>query len=250
MELPFAVESSTNHVSSLPHDAAALGSSNHGDDDAGSLVTASSQGSLIQSQHSSSYEPARQQQQQQQQQQQSSKNHQPPVSISSSLAATGSRVASVFSNLTTTTKQTPTEPVETIDFTSYVNVWETDADEVDILLPSSNSNDSWNKGQLSSSSGGDLLTLLLNRVGPESGDNNMVQLLEQAHQSAQKAAQAKLSGHLQEALDHHAASAKLFHQAALLAKPSHGTRKEAFCIGVACYSVLSLFLLHPLTSAL
>jgi hypothetical protein len=153
--------------------------------------------------------------------------------FASSFASTGSRVASVFSSLKmgTTTEasqqqqqqlqllqqqqqqqlEPQREPLETIDFT-YVNVWETDADEVDILLPHQSNDPGENTPK------GDVLTLLLNRIP----DCALVQLLEQANQSVTKAARAKQEGELQQALDHHAASAKLFYQAALASKEHHG----------------------------
>jgi hypothetical protein len=224
MELPFAVESSE-------------------DTDAGSLVATSSQGSLLLSRESYSLQPMI--------------SINTSRSFSSSLAATGGRVASVLSQLATTAastrhstrqaqqpaqtlhsapsrspsklenqqqKQQP-QALETVDFT-YVNVWETDADEVDILLLSSD-----DPFLSRDDPKGDILTLLLNRVGPEEGstvsdsENStdfLVSLLERANESGTKAAHAKRRGDLQQALDHHKASAKMFHEAAVLSKQSHG----------------------------
>ena len=293
MELPFAVEASSD-LSSIPLTPSNVTAESNNEDDAGSLVTASSQGSLVQSQ-STEYDQMLSTNQHSntpsnlspQTPSPKQPSHHPrlvenrgsglkpssysiassssrtaatappphhheqattvdpkPSTFSSSLVATGSRVASVLSHLTTTAatslsgtadqqqertldQQKQQRPLETVDFFTYVNVWETDADEVDILLPSSTNNPLETRANQET---GDILTLLMNRVGSndnigESQDEDvarLVDLLEQANQTAHMASLAKQEGNLQQALDYHTRTAKIFHQAALLAKPSHG----------------------------
>ena len=149
--------------------------------------------------------------------------------LTSSLAATSSRVASVFSNLTATKSSStvPTasgdgsrktarghHPVDTLDVNSYVNVWETDDDEVEIVLPDGGSEDPSNKPIYR----GDILSLLLN----QSVDDSLIVDLERANHFMAGAAQAKQRGQLQQALDQHTAAANIFYQVAVASKEHHG----------------------------
>jgi hypothetical protein len=109
---------------------------------------------------------------------------------------------------------------EVIDFT-YVNVWDTDADEVDILLSTETEEDDDRSDPHPTSDRrgperGDILAALISGTpwADDSTAEDFVVLSEQANRAAAQAIQAKRRGNLQEALDAHATAAKLFREAA------------------------------------
>jgi hypothetical protein len=109
---------------------------------------------------------------------------------------------------------------EVIDFT-YVNVWDTDADEVDILLSTGTEEDDDRSDPHPTSDRrgperGDILAALISGTpwADDSTAEDFVVLSEQANRAAAQAIQAKRRGNLQEALDAHATAAKLFREAA------------------------------------
>jgi hypothetical protein len=112
------------------------------------------------------------------------------------------------------------EEEEVIDFT-YVNVWDTDADEVDILLSTGTEEDDDRSDPHPTSDRrgperGDILAALISGTpwADDSTAEDFVVLSEQANRAAAQAIQAKRRGNLQEALDAHATAAKLFREAA------------------------------------
>lgn len=111
----------------------------------------------------------------------------------------------------------PTIETETIDFT-YVNIC--DEDEIDIVLADEQYDEEDGPSQAHR---GDILTILLS--GGASDDAHVpkvVEWMEQANQAAAAATDAKKDGNLQTALDSHAASAKLFRNAAAVLKEQNG----------------------------
>lgn len=74
---------------------------------------------------------------------------------------------------------------------------------------------------------GDILNLLLQQEQQSTTNNNNMQtltsLLEQANEAIQMAFQAKQSGELLKALQHHTMAAKLFFRAAGETQSKHGT---------------------------
>jgi hypothetical protein len=113
---------------------------------------------------------------------------------------------------------------EVIDFFTYVNVQETDADEVDVLLAGGDPGMMPAQGLSGSSSEQlwippNVLTLFLSgRAEDNDSVIKVVDLSEQANEAVKRAAAAKQELKLPEALDAHSTAAKLFYEAALLLK--------------------------------
>ena len=180
----------------------------------------------------------------------SNSNSNTPVPI------TGSRISSVWSQFGATvsnvSKARPDpRKTETIDFMdTYVNVYETDADEVDIILAGGDPgianqyNPAANTDQ-EQGLRGDILTILLS--GPlhldadadadsedgGGGGETIVTQCEDANRATARAAQAKKDGNLQEALDAHTQAAKLFREAAIHIGEGNGA---------LCYTMLHVSL--------
>ena len=154
---------------------------------------------------------------------------------------TGSRVSSVLSHfgISSTTKRGQEysssapkhdeDDAEIIDFT-YVNVQETDADEVDILL--AGGDPGWvhqhalSSGTLSENAPvpPNILALFLSgRAEDNEVTLKLVDLSEQANEAVQRAAASKQEFKLSEALDAHSTAARLFYEAALLLKDRNST---------------------------
>jgi hypothetical protein len=152
---------------------------------------------------------------------------------------TGSRISSVWSQFGATVSgasNTRPDPrkTETIDFMdTYVNVCETDADEVDIILAGGDPGIASNNPAADQEQGlrGDILTILLSGplhldANPEDGGGGgetIVTQCEDANRATARAAQAKKDGNLQEALDAHTQAAKLFREAAIHIGEGNGT---------------------------
>lgn len=151
-------------------------------------------------------------------------------------SSAGSRVSNVLCHFglssstkrggpTTSSAPKPEEDdAEIIDFT-YVNVQETDADEVDILLaggdPGLVQQHSLSAGSLHEHAPAppNILALFLSgRAEDNAVTLKLVDLSEQANEAVQRAATAKQEFKLSEALDAHSTAARLFHEAALLLK--------------------------------
>jgi len=103
------------------------------------------------------------------------------------------------------------QDMELVDFTQYVNVTETDATEVDVLV---------NQGVLIGEATnpeprGDVLALLMS--GDAQNGELVVSQCEEANNASHKAANAKKSGDLTSALQNHSLAAKLFRDAAIAA---------------------------------
>jgi len=189
-------------------------------------------------------------------------HHQPDAPLSSfantgvALKAAGSKVSSVLMNfgfnrnsnnnrsdeipLHSATHQAMNPPPQqhqqqydnqetTIDF-AYINV--TDEDEVDIWLDDRNHNTSHSStavvgegdhdsndetGANNSRGRTDVLAVLLQQQ-----EGRLVEYTENANQAAAQADAAKKVGNLQEALNRHTESARLFHEAAVLVKEHDG----------------------------
>lgn len=233
MELPFAVQadstSSSTPSSGLPKSAAATNrpvqASLQDSVDNDSLVTAESEGSF----HDEGEETDR--------------FHVPVVDAwqsqkprASTSGATTNRVSHVLSQwglggtksrdgASTADRATPEHhdddnDDEIIDFT-YVNVQETDADEVDILLAGGDPGMAPLSGSLSEhlATPPNILALFLSGRAEDSQVTlKLVDLSEQANEAVQRAATAKEEFKLSEALDAHSTAAKLFYEAALLLK--------------------------------
>ena len=230
MELPFAVEASDKR-SQLQQSVT----------DSSSLVTASSQGSLIET---DTYDPILPPKQ-------NPPEHvnilsEPPVSnavTSTNNNSVGSRVTSALSHFggnPSSHERIPNEEneTETIDFT-YVNVWETDEDEVDIIIAGCDPTNS--QEEVPSR---DILSVLLSGNAQQNGESErIVAFSEEANQAAARASQAKKEGNLQEALDAHTAAAKLFQQTALMLKELDGTlsKSECICFRLCTHSSLLFF---------
>jgi hypothetical protein len=132
---------------------------------------------------------------------------------------------------------------EVIDFT-YVNVWDTDADEVDILLSTETEEDDDRSDPHPTSDRrgperGDILAALISGTpwADDSTAEDFVVLSEQANRAAAQAIQAKRRGNLQEALDAHATAAKLFREAAGRIQGSNGTWRPQCSISANATSV-------------
>lgn len=103
------------------------------------------------------------------------------------------------------------QDMEVVDFTQYVNVTETDATEVDVLV---------NQGVLIGEATnpeprGDVLALLMS--GDAQNGELVVSQCEEANNASHKASNAKKSGDLTSALQNHSLAAKLFRDAAIAA---------------------------------
>jgi len=98
--------------------------------------------------------------------------------------------------------------MEIIDFTQYVNVTETDVDEVDISI-----NQFFLTGQDMIEIEGDVLSLLMS--GNAKNGELVISRCEEANQSSQLASNAKKIGDLTVALQHHLLAAKAFRDAAV-----------------------------------
>jgi hypothetical protein len=153
---------------------------------------------------------------------------------------TGSRISSVWSQFGATVSgassalnaRPDARKTETIDFMdTYVNVCETDADEVDIILAGGDPGIA-NPNPADQEQGlrGDILTILLS--GPlhldadhedDGGGETIVTQCEDANRATARASQAKKDGNLQEALDAHTQAAKLFREAAIHIGEGNGT---------------------------
>mmetsp|Transcript_23225 Transcript_23225/g.35220 ORF Transcript_23225/g.35220 Transcript_23225/m.35220 type:complete len:570 (+) Transcript_23225:146-1855(+) len=101
--------------------------------------------------------------------------------------------------------------IEVVDFTQYVNVTETDATEVEVLV---------NQGVLigeetNPEPKGDVLALLMS--GDAQNGELVVSQCEEANDAAHKASYAKKNGDLASALQNHSLAAKLFRDAAIAA---------------------------------
>jgi hypothetical protein len=165
-----------------------------------------------------------------------------------STTTTGSRFSSVLSqfgvtvssasNSNSNSNARPPEQLrktETIDFMdTYVNVCETDADEVDIILAGGDPGIATQQDGANQEQGlrGDILTVLLSGPlhsnNPEDDDGGeggetIVTKCEDANRATARAAQAKKDGNLQEALDAHTQAAKLFREAAIHIGEGNGT---------------------------
>lgn len=160
--------------------------------------------------------------------------------LTSSLFSTGSRMATAaFSQLATATTSASQKSIVVarkypqqrpqaslnggIDGTdhTYVNVWETDADEVDVVLPRTGLSGVHGRQSLDElyRDRGDILGVLLSDVV----NSTTVQLLEQANEMVHQASQSKHDGDLSKALDSHTTAAKFFYQAAMEMKNHKGT---------------------------
>lgn len=204
MELPFAVESSLENASVQ-----------HSSLDGSSLVTASSQGSLTPVETASQPIPLK------------ASNDQ---GFFSSFSKSSSKVSAVLSHFgvvgtkPSASTEYPVQETETIDFT-YVNVCETDAEEVDIVIPGVTEGH-----EDESSSSSDILSFLLSGAiheNPESQE--LVELCEEAYDYMNKALDAKKAGRLQGALDAHTTAAKLFRQAAAGVKEKNRKSSNLDC---------------------
>ena len=113
------------------------------------------------------------------------------------------------------------EDAEIIDFT-YVNVQETDADEVDILLaggdPGMAQHATASIGSEIQSPQNTLALFLSGQAEDNEVTLKLVDLSEQANEAVQRAATAKQEFKLSEALDAHSTAARLFYEAAILLK--------------------------------
>lgn len=222
MELPFAVASDSSQDSKVSARGSALHDSATDND---SLVTASSDGSFHLSPHVALDSNT-------------VREDYPAETVTSDAlwgrkSAERSRVSSVLSHLnfgvslgSSSAKRPPNvkydddEEAEVIDFT-YVNVQETDADEVDILLAGG---DPGMMGQPAlygsvEQAPSNLLALFLSgRAEDDELTEKLVDLSEQANEASRRAAQAKHDFKLAEALDAHSTAARLFYEAALLLK--------------------------------
>jgi hypothetical protein len=105
---------------------------------------------------------------------------------------------------------------EVIDFT-YVQVTDTDADEVDIVIPGVGDHAAQNERAKR-----DILSFLLTR---DSETDHIASTLEEANSLVERARQAKKDDRYQDALDCHTEAAKLFYQAASLLKDCYGKYK-------------------------
>lgn len=229
MELPFAVDASTDSGRSRSEKSTrsnppttTLEDSTGTDND--SLVTASSDGSFhISVQGHSSDHPEEEW----------------------GRKSTGSRVSNVLSHFglteraTTTTTTTDAahgsnrvshqaknddgDDAEIIDFT-YVNVQETDADEVDILLAGGDpgmmsAQHAVSGNSVESLAPPNILALFLSgRAGDDEITLKLVNLSEEANDAVQRATKAKQENQLAQALDAHSTAARLFYEAAILLK--------------------------------
>jgi len=190
--------------------------------------------------------------------------------LSSVLSQFGAAVvshATTMSAKTAATRPDSRQPTETVDFETYVNVSETDADEVDIILAGGDPGIASNPAAAATMHDatveqglitGDILTVLLSGPvvvmdqqhgggggdGPHDNgqhDESVVTLCQVANLAATRASQAKRNGHLQEALDAHSQAAKLFRQAALLVGNGSGTWKHCsvmrytLCVSLPSY---------------
>lgn len=198
MELPFAVESP---------DSAVQGTTLHHSES--SLVTASSQGSFVNSASLDSpllpntpqdvvlprYDNRKQ----------AGHSHQSP-SIHQVPPAGTDRISNA---------QRDADDIEIIDFT-YVNVSETDADDLGVVLEEG---DFGFQPELPQR--GDILNVLLS--GMQGHDNEtFLDQAEQASAAAAKAAEAKQEGDLMAALEYHTQAAKLYRDNALAIRERNG----------------------------
>jgi hypothetical protein len=124
---------------------------------------------------------------------------------------------------------------------TYVNVCETDADEVDIILAGGDPGIACQQQNANQEQGlrGDILTVLLSGPlhsanhnqeddgGGGGGGETIVTKCEDANRATARAAQAKKDGNLQEALDAHTQAAKLFREAAIHIGEGNGTLHHA-----------------------
>lgn len=182
MDLPFAVDSSPERRTST--------SLNHSN--ASSLVTASSQGSLLpvdSPDHSGMYSS-------------------PDNSLSNTIISPHSAEELIPG----------AADADLHDFT-YVNVFETDADEVDVLM------DGKVPIPIDAPARGDVLAVLLSGGTQEeqAGGESIVALCEKANEAASNAAEAKRKGDLTSALNAHSEAAKVFRQTAVRAREGDGT---------------------------
>jgi hypothetical protein len=184
MDLPFAISSN--------------GQNTLGQSSSSSLVTASSQGSLPPLQ---AYEP--------------------PTHVNHANESKG--IKSVFSqfgltNLSprprTSGKELPVE-TEVIDF-AYVQVGESDADEVDIIIPGAEANHYEDETPRK-----DVLSFLI-KQDPQNESEQVSVTIEDANKLVEKAREAKKNDNLQEALDCHTEAAKFYFKAASMLKECDG----------------------------
>jgi hypothetical protein len=169
---------------------------------------------------------------------------------------TGSRISSVWSQFGATVSNVSNarpdpRKTETIDFMdTYVNVCETDADEVDIILAGGDPGiaNHYNPAATDQEQGlrGDILTILLSGPlhldadsedgggGGGGGGETIVTQCEDANRATARAAQAKKDGNLQEALDAHTQAAKLFREVAIHIGEGNGT----LCYVILCYTLV------------
>jgi hypothetical protein len=239
-----------------------MSSSHHSTASSSSLVTAySAEDAFLQS--SSGYEPMRGSLPPDHVTLRAQTSSQPtrPVmnSNSNTPPTTGSRISSVWSQFGATvsgaSSASNTRPdaredarkTETIDFMdTYVNVCETDADEVDIILAGGDPGIA-NPNPANQEQGlrGDILTILLS--GPlhldadqdDDGGETIVTQCEDANRATARASQAKKDGNLQEALDAHTQAAKLFREAAIHIGEGNGTLRYI----VLCCTTVSMVIL-------
>jgi hypothetical protein len=147
--------------------------------------------------------------------------------FSSVLSQFGVTVSSVSSASSASNARPEPRKTETIDFMdTYVNVCETDADEVDIILAGGDPGIATNNPDQEQDIRGDILTILLS--GPlhqedGGGGETIVTQCEDANRATARAAQAKKDGNLQEALDAHTQAARLFREAAIHIGEGNGT---------------------------
>lgn len=169
--------------------------------------------------------------------------------ISSAWSQFGATVSGVSGASSASNARPDPRTTETIDFMdTYVNVCETDADEVDIILAGGDPGiANINNPAADQEQGlrGDILTILLS--GPlqlhsdqEDGvdGESIVTQCEDANRATARAAQAKKDGNLQEALDAHTQAAKLFREAAIHIGDGNGT---------LCYVTLYYMLVYVLS---
>jgi len=277
MELPFAVESpsvTTGHITRNPDVVDARPGSNFADridDGSSSLVTASSQGSMSLSEASYDPIPASAVPSTTNDGANLSGRSCPPSTTGHSLPADSrayghelntprgldhTQKVPAFSSQDASVQSSAAPPlsdintvddsargaldIDTNDFT-YVNVCETDEDEVDILITGGVNGDVAPSARHAEVSRGDILAVLLSgRIHEEGGEyrddghdasdvektrsTRILALTEKANRLATEAARFKMDGNMQKALDAHVASAKCFRDASLLVKDSNGTK--------------------------
>jgi hypothetical protein len=263
MELPFAVESSSDGGRNMSSSHQSTASSS-------SLVTAySAEDTYMQS--SSGYEPMRgslpppdhvnlQQAQTSSQSQptrpvmnSNSNSNTPPPTTSSRISSVWSQFGATVSGASSALNTRPdARKTETIDFMdTYVNVCETDADEVDIILAGGDPGIANHNNPSDQEQGlrGDILTILLS--GPlhvdeedDDGGETIVTQCEDANRATARAAQAKKDGNLQEALDAHTQAAKLFREAAIHIGEGNGTLRYTLLHVSLAFSPLLCLHLH------